>query len=126
MKYILLLILFFPGLLVRGQEPMKANVQNSAYLRWLNKEIHESRTLDNMESDLKWVSFTGGAIALVDSRSDKKDEKSEKNLVEINSSDKRSHAGKKSLLMRFPSKVEVPGPRSAGLGNCRNTLYCTE
>lgn len=118
MRHLLLMIAFMHALIMHGQEPMKINVQNSAYSRWLNKEVHESITLDDMEGDTKWISFTGGAIALVDSRFESKAEASEKNYVEISGSDKKSHTGKKSLQIRFPSGIEVPGPKSGrGWGN---------
>lgn len=118
MRYRLLLIALFQVLIANGQEPMKTDVKNSAYYRWLNKEVHKSRTLDDMESDPKWISFTGGAIALVDSRIESKAETSKKNYVEISVCDKKSHTGKKSLKVRFPSKIEIPGPKSGrGWGN---------
>ncbi len=118
MKYKLLLIATVQFIIAHGQEPMGIDVKNSAYYRWLNKEVHESRTLDDMESDPKWISFTGGAIALVDSRFESKAETSKKNYVEISSSDKKSHTGKKSLQIKFPSKIEIPGPKSGrGWGN---------
>ena len=112
MKYILFFALIFLLMPVKAQEPLNIDFNNSAQSRWLSKEVLESRALDNMEENVNWTPFTGGAISLVDSRSDKKDEESNKNLVEMSSSDKRSHTGKKSLLIKFPSKVEVPGPKS--------------
>jgi hypothetical protein len=118
MRYKLLLVALLNILLAHGQEPMSIEVRNSAYYRWLNKDVRESRTLDDMESNPKWVSFTGGALALVDSRFESKAEASAKNYVEISSSDKKSHTGKKSLQVRFPSKIEIPGPKSGrGWGN---------
>ncbi|MBK9389309.1 MAG: glycoside hydrolase family 9 protein [Bacteroidetes bacterium] len=118
MRHKLLILILLPVFIANGQDPLKINIQNSAWNRWLNKDIQESKTLDDMEGGLKWISFTGGAIALVDSRSENKAEESKKNYVEITGSDIRSHLGKKSLQIRLPSKIEIPGPKSGrGWGN---------
>ncbi len=118
MKYWLLVLFSLYGFLAKGQEPLKADLKHSAWNRWLNKEVLESRSLDDMESTNKWVSFTGGAIALVDSRSENKPEESKRNYNEIMISEKKSHGGEKSLCFKFPSKIEIPGPKSGrGWGN---------
>ena len=118
MKYIMFLTVLLLSLAIKGQEPMQADFKNSAQYRWLNKEVLDYRILDDMENDIKWTPFTGGAIALVDSRSDIKAAESKKNYVEVFSAENKSHSGKKSLLIKFPSKIEVPGPKSGrGWGN---------
>jgi hypothetical protein len=118
MKHFAILLLIFNAIILHGQEPLKIIASNSSWNRWLNKEVHESITLDDMEGDMKWVPFTGGAIALVDSRIESKAEASNKNYVETSVSDKKSYTGKKSLQIKFPSKIEIPGPKSGrGWGN---------
>ncbi|HUX96573.1 MAG TPA: glycoside hydrolase family 9 protein [Bacteroidales bacterium] len=117
MKYLFVVIFLFAGLVATGQQPMEINVSNSAYYRWLNKEIHESKTLDNMENEMKWISFTGGAIALADSRIDKKEEAGKKNYVETEISADHKHQGNNSLRMIFPSRLDIPAPKS-GRGWC--------
>jgi hypothetical protein len=118
MRYILFSAVLFLALNVKAQEPMKIDFKNSAQSRWLNKAVSESRILDNMEDKVRWTPFTGGAIALVDSRSENKAAESKKNYVEVTASGNRFHTGNKSLLMRFPSKIEIPGPKSGrGWGN---------
>ncbi len=62
--------MLFIGLAVRAQEPMNVDFQNSAQNRWLNKETLTMNVLDNMEDQVNWIPFTGGAISLVDSRTD--------------------------------------------------------
>ena len=91
---------------------MKINVQNSALYRWLNKEVLESRILDNMESPGHWVPFTTGAISLVDSRINNKISESKSMVTEMYLSDIKHHSGNKSLLIKFPAKLEVPAPKS--------------
>ncbi len=118
MKNAFVLMAVFSAINLTGQEPLKINAEHSAWHRWLNKEIQDSRSLDNMEGDLKWISFTGGAIALVDSRSDVRAEESGKNYVSVIPSDKRSHDGQRSIQVKFPSKLETPAPKSGrGWGN---------
>ena len=101
---------FFTAL--SAQVPLKINPENSAYQRWLGKEIHSSRLLDNMENEGKWTSFTGGAIGLADSRFTAKKEEAKMNYVSISCSALRSHSGSKALQMKFPSKFEFPAPKS--------------
>jgi hypothetical protein len=106
------------SLIAKGQEPMKVNVQNSALYRWLNKEVLESRILDNMESPSHWVPFTSGAISVVDSRVTAKISESEHMVTEMNLSDEKPHNGSKSLQVKFPTKMDGPGPKSGrGWGN---------
>ena len=118
MKYILFFTVLLLSLTLKGQEPMKIDFKNSAEYRWLNKDVLDSRILDKMEDKVNWTPFTGGAITLVDSRSDNKAVESKKNYVVAAVSENKSHTGKKSLKIVFPSKIEVPGPKSGrGWGN---------
>jgi Glycosyl hydrolase family 9/Cellulase N-terminal ig-like domain len=118
MTYRLIIVLLVISLITKGQEPMKVNVQNSALYRWLNKEVLECRTLDNMETTDYWVPFTSGTISIVDSRITAKISESKNMVTEMNLSDKKSHDGSKSLIIRFPSKMDGPGPKSGrGWGN---------
>ena len=100
------------GLIARGQEPMKVNERNSALNRWLHKEVLEKRILDDMEGAAQWVPFTSGAIELVDSRIIAKTSDSKEMVTRITLSEEKSHSGRKSLLIKFPSKIDVPGPKS--------------
>jgi hypothetical protein len=118
MTYRIIIALLAISLITKGQEPMKVNIQNSALYRWLNKEVLESRILDNMESTGHWVPFTSGAISVVDSRITAKISESKNMVTEMNLSDKKSHNGRKSLIVKFPAKMEGPGPKSGrGWGN---------
>lgn len=100
------------SLITKGQEPMKINVQNSASLRWLNKDVLESRILDDMESPGHWVPFTNGAISVVDARVTAKIEESKSMVTVMKYSSDKSHNGNRSLLMKLPTKMDGPGPRS--------------
>jgi len=118
MRYRIIIALLAIGLIAKGQEPMKANFQNSALDRWLNKEVLQSRILDNMENTGHWVPFTTGAISVVDSRITTKISESKNMVTEMSLTDKKSHGGYKSLLIKFPSKLDGAGPKSGrGWGN---------
>ena len=118
MKYSFILFFILSALIVSGQEPMSADLRNSAYNRWLNKAVLDKKLLDNMESENRWESFTTGAIGLVDSRIVSKPTESKKNFVEMNLTAEKSHEGTKSLMFKFPTKAEIPGPKSGrGWGN---------
>jgi hypothetical protein len=112
MKIRLILALLTIGLITRSQIPMKPDLQNSASSRWLKKNVLESRILDNMESLDNWVPFTNGAIAVVDARATAKIEESKSMVTEMSLSNKESHSGEKSILMRLPTKLDCPGPKS--------------
>jgi hypothetical protein len=118
MRFRIIIVLVAIGLISKGQEPMKANLQNSALDRWLNKEVLQSRILDNMENTGNWVPFTTGAITVVDSRITTKISESKNMVTEMSLTDKKSHGGNKSLLIKFPSKLDGSGPKSGrGWGN---------
>ena len=95
-----------------GQEPMKANFENSASSRWLNKNILESRVLDNMDNTDNWVPFTYGAISVVDARETAKIAESKRTVTGMSVSSLRSHDSGRSLLVKLPSRMEGPGPNS--------------
>jgi hypothetical protein len=118
MTYRIIIAMLVISLITKGQEPMKVNIQNSALCRWLNKEVLESRILDNMESPGHWEPFTSGAISLVDSRVTAKISESKNMVTEMNWSDEKPHNGSKSLIVKFPAKMDGPGPKSGrGWGN---------
>ena len=118
MKYIIITAILALSLITKGQEPMKVNFQNSALSRWLGKEVIEKRVLDNMDNREHWVSFSTGAISLVDSRISAKISESETTVTEMKITDKETHGSSKSLLVKFPSKLNIPGPKSGrGWGN---------
>ena len=117
MKYIFITLFFFCVLAVKSQEPLTADFQNSAWTRWLGKEVLQSRSLDDMEGTNRWISFTGGAIALADSRIDRKEEVGKMDYVQTEISAAQKHQGNNSLKMVFPSKLEIPAPKS-GRGWC--------
>ena len=100
------------SLITNGQEPMKINVQNSAALRWLNKDVLESRVLDKMENTDHWIPFTTGAITVVDSRITAKINESKSMVTEMILSDKIIHEGTHSLRVKLPTKLDGPGPKS--------------
>jgi len=102
------------GVCLLGGEraPMVANFQDSASYRWLNKAVLESRLLDDMETLVKWTTFTNGPAAVVDSRVPFKVNRSENVLAEMTLTKERSHDGRNSLRLRTPTKVNQPGPES--------------
>lgn len=118
MTHRIIIVMLAISLITKGQEPMKVNVQNSALYRWLNKEVLERRILDNMESPGHWVPFTSGDISLVDSRVTAEISESKNMVTEMNLSDEKPHNGNKSLIVKFPAKMNRPGPKSGrGWGN---------
>lgn len=112
MRIRFLIIMMAGSLISKGQEPMKINAQNSASLRWLSKEVLDSRILDDMETTGNWVPFTNGAISVVDARVVAKIEESKSMVTVMKYSIDKAHNGKSSLLMKLPSKMEGPGPKS--------------
>jgi hypothetical protein len=108
----IIIVMLAISVIARGQEPMKINGQNSASLRWLNKEVIESRVLDNMENSGNWVPFTNGAISVVDARVTAKIEVSKSMVTDMSYSNNKSHGGERSLLMKLPTKMDGPGPKS--------------
>ena len=97
---------------------MKENFQNSALSRWLGKEVLDKRVLDKMDNLEHWVPFSTGSISLVDSRTSIKTVESETTVTELKVTNKISHESGRSLLVKFPSKLNSPGPKSGrGWGN---------
>jgi hypothetical protein len=118
MRYIITIAILALSLITKGQEPMKVNFQNSALSRWLGKEVLEKRVLDNMDNREHWIFFSTGAISLVDSRISAKISESDTTVTEMKITDKVTHGTNKSLLVKFPSKLNIPGPKSGrGWGN---------
>jgi hypothetical protein len=71
-----------------------------------------------MENLEHWVPFSTGAISLVDSRTSIKTAESETTVTELKLTDKESHGSGKSILVKFPSKLNSPGPKNGrGWGN---------
>ena len=93
-------------------QPIQVNYEHSAPYRWLNKEVLDSRSLDNMETLDNWVPFTMGAQQIVDSRSDNRPEELNRIITEMSLSRERSRDEGQSLRMRLPTKLDVPGPRN--------------
>jgi hypothetical protein len=118
MRYKLIIVLLALSIAGKGQEPMKVNVQNSALNRWLNKNVLEYRVLDSAETSDHWVPFATGAISLVDSRMTAKTSESKSMVTSMNVTEKKSHSGNRSIVFRFPTKLDLPGPKSGrGWGN---------
>ncbi len=99
-------------LLAKSQEPMGFEIKNSASFRWLNKEVLGIKVLDDMEKPGPWTPFTIGAISVVDARVTAKIEESKSMVTLMSYSHDQSHSGKSSLLMKLPTKMEGPGPKS--------------
>ena len=108
----IIFLLLAIGLITRAQEPMKIKVENSAAFRWQNKKVYESRLLDDMETPGPWTPFTIGAISVVDARVTAKIVESKQMVTRMSYSFDQTHSGKRSLLMRLPTKMEGPGPKS--------------
>jgi hypothetical protein len=83
------LALTFGTLSLAGERaPMTANFQDSAPYRWLNKDVLESRVLDEMKSLDKWTAIN----------------------AEMTLTRERSRSGGQSLRLRTPTKLNIPGP----------------
>jgi glycosyl hydrolase family 9/cellulase-like Ig domain-containing protein len=89
--------------------PMQPPFGHSAAYRWLQKQVPESRTLDDMEDLANWMSFTQGADAIVDARKTNRPA-AVSNVAAISLSTDRIHNGASSLLLRTPTKLEGPAP----------------
>ena len=65
------MIFFLPFiffLLQSEHRPLEVNFRESAAYRWLNKEVIESRMLDEMDNPPTWSVFTQGGAQVVDAR----------------------------------------------------------
>ena len=114
MRPLLILLILFPGLFSMTGicQPMKVNFEHSAPYRWLNKEVLDSRMLDNMETLDHWVPFTIGAQHIIDARTDNRPDKATQIITEMSLSSEKSRDNSQSLRMRLPTKLNVPGPRN--------------
>jgi hypothetical protein len=88
---------------------MEAVPKDSAANRWLNKQVISSHVLDDMEDPARWTAFTTGAPDVVDSRSEQKTTERSQGVAEITVSREHSRAGRQSLRMRMPTRLNVPG-----------------
>lgn len=95
-----------------GQELLREDSQNSAATRWLNKQVIASRVLDDMEDPERWKSFTTGAPEVVDARIAQKVAEANQSVAEMTFSREHSREGRRSLHLRVPSRLEVPGPKN--------------
>jgi len=99
-------------LLSAYQEPDDITFRDSASYRWLNKEVLESRTLDDMETLDHWVPFTTGAPEVVDARVVSKVTEATNIVARLALTREHSHDGGQSLRMRIPAGLDAPGPKS--------------
>jgi hypothetical protein len=93
-------------------QPMKVHFEHSAPYRWLNKEVLESRLLDDMEALDHWIPFTTGAQQIVDARLDDRVGEANQIITDVTLTHERSRDNSQSLRMQMPTKLNVPGPRS--------------
>ena len=100
------------SMIANAQDPMKIDTMNSANYRWLNQKVYESKLLDDMETAGPWIPFTIGAIGVVDARVTARIIESKKMVTRMSYSTLTAHTGKKSLLMKLPTRMEGPGPKS--------------
>lgn len=91
-------------------QPIAVDYQNSASYRWLNKQVLESRVLDDMESLAKWTAFTNGPGAVVDARVPASVSVLTHGVTEMTLTRERSRDRGQSLRLRMPTKLDVPGP----------------
>lgn len=102
------------------QQPLKANFENAAANRWLNKKVLTSKMLDDMETLDNWQGFTVGGEEIVDARKVFK-VKEATNVAAVSLSKEKVHSGTQSILMRTP--VRLPGlPPANGRGWGRSGL----
>ena len=94
------------------RQPLKADFNNSAAYRWLNKEVIDHRPLDDMESTQHWIAFTKGAQQVVDARVDTREKEEELKIARLSLSSEIKFEGSKSLCFKIPTKLDVPGPKS--------------
>ncbi|MFC2123476.1 glycoside hydrolase family 9 protein [Bacteroidota bacterium] len=106
------LLAFQISFFAHDREPMKADYQNSAYYRWLNKTVLDSRILDDMESLDHWEAFTTGAQQIVDARVDGKAADVNRIITEMTLTGDKSHDNRQSLRMQIPTKYNLPGPQN--------------
>ena len=76
------------------------------------KEVLNTRVLDDMESVDHWTAFPRGAQQIVDARVVTEISDVNRVITEMTLTKKQSHDGGQSLCVRIPSKLNVPGPES--------------
>lgn len=126
MRYVF--ICLFCGLLFNspGRKPMVADFSHSAQYRWLNKEVLETKVLDEMEDPAAWQPFTEGAQQIVDARVLSEVKEAKAQVCKMTWSDDNVFSGQQSLKMRIPSRLNVPGPESGrgwGTAGVRRIFY---
>ena len=94
----------------QSREPMVADEKASAAYRWLNKEVLESRPLDDMEDLDHWSSFTTSGGAIVDARKAMKTVDSNGTVAAIGLTTEKVHHGNRSLSMRTPTRLPGLAP----------------
>ncbi len=105
-------VTFLQGVDRAERVPLKANFQDSAAYRWLNKKVLESRLIDDMERLDKWTAFTNGPGEVVDARSTAQIARSSQIFAEMTLTGERSRDGGHSLRLRNPTRLNKPGPAS--------------
>jgi hypothetical protein len=111
-KYCLFLLVAGMSCWADGQEPVREVFEDSAAHRWLNKKVITSRVLDDMETPANWEAFSTGAPEVVDARAAQKSTEHDGTVAEMTFSRQQSREGRQSLLMRMPTRLEVPGPKN--------------
>ena len=112
MKYLFFILIFFSLSFDTIHNAGDLNFRRSAEYRWLNKEVLESRMLDNMNNLDHWKEFTTGAQQIVDARVDFKQTEASRELASISITNDKKHNGDHSLKMRIPARLNIPGPKS--------------
>src|SRR5437588_1036348 len=95
-----------------GQKSLMDVPKDSAADRWLSKNIISSRVLDPMDNAATWTAFTTGAPEVVDARADQKITGGSQSVAEITVSGEHARAGRPSLRMRMPSRLNALGPKN--------------
>jgi len=109
--FFLILLLALIGM-TEDRQPLQADFAHSASYRWLNKEVLDHRMLDDMESLDHWITFTSGAQQVVDARVDAQATQASQDVMVMILSAQKSKHGERSLQMRNPTRLNVPGPKS--------------
>lgn len=115
-KYCMFLLVARMSLQAAGRELMPDASKDSAANRWLNKKVVASRVLDDREDPAHWAAFSTGAPEVVDARAAQKATESNRSVAEISFSQGRSRNGRQSLRLRMPTRLDIPGPKTAAGG----------
>jgi hypothetical protein len=89
---------------------MTVNFQDSASYRWLNKQVLESRVLDDMESLDQWTAYTNNPVLITDARVSFGVTPASGVVAEMMLSKEPSRNGRHSLRLHIPTKLDRPGP----------------